>query len=140
VTQAAQPRRQFRLPEADELFLDGLGLSWETLVEAGLRWLVLHDFSLPAGYSRTNADIAVNIAPGYPPAPLDMAFLHPSLSRLDGRPIPRTQVTRAIDGRSWQQWSRHRPPENPWIEGEDDLASHIHYMQAWLSAEFERAA
>ena len=132
------PRRQLRLPEADEAFLDSLGLIWETLVEAQLCWLILRNFPLPEGYGRAVADIVILIQPGYPPGVIDSAYIHPALARLDGRPIPNTQGTQAIDGRLWQFWSRHRAAENPWIEGEDDLASHIHWMQSWLAGELER--
>jgi hypothetical protein len=139
-TEASKLRRQFRLPGSDEVFLASLGLPWESIIEDGLHWLILRGFPLPTGYGRNTADIAINVAPGYPPGPLDMAFFSPSLSRTDGQRIPNTEATRAIDGESWQQWSRHRTPENPWVEGEDDLSSHIHYTQSWLAAEFERAA
>lgn len=131
-------RRQFRLPETDEDFLAGLGLQWETIVEGKLHWLIIREFPLPDGYNRTTVDVAIIIAPGYPPGQLDMAYFHPWLNRTDGRPIPRADVARSVDGLSWQQWSRHRKAENPWVEGEDDLASHIHYMEGWLAAELER--
>jgi Prokaryotic E2 family E len=140
VTAAPPPRRQFRLPGADEDFLDGLGLIWETIVEGQLRWLLLRSFPIPPGYGRTVADIAVLIQPGYPPGLIDSAYVYPSLNRLDGRVIPNAQGTHVIDGRTWQFWSRHRLPElNPWVEGEDDLTSHIHWMQSWLADEIERA-
>jgi hypothetical protein len=134
-----QARRQFRLPSADESFLDSLGIIWETLIEAQLRWLVLREFPLPQGYGRLVADIAINIQPGYPPGLIDSAYLHPPLRRSDGRPIPNAQGAQSIDGRSWQFWSRHRTSDNPWIDGEDDLSSHIHWMQSWLAGELERA-
>jgi hypothetical protein len=140
VTGVSVPRRQFRLPQNDEDFLGRFGLFWETMVEAQLRWLLLREFPLPLGYGRTIADIAILIQPGYPPGLIDSAYVYPSLSRVDGRVIPNTQGTHVIDGRSWQFWSRHRVSEfNPWIEGEDDLASHIHWTQSWLAGEIERA-
>ena len=133
-----EPRRQFRLPEADELFLDGLGYRWETITETKLRWLIIREYILPAGYDRATVDIAVRIEPGYPPGKLDMAYFHPWLSRADRHPIPAADSPQQIDGLKWQRWSRHRTPTNPWIEGEDDLASHIHYVEGWLSTEMER--
>jgi hypothetical protein len=133
-----EPRRQFRLSESDEAFLDHLGFWWETLIDAQLRWLVIREFLLPAGYNRGTASVAIIIAPGYPPGPLDMAYFHPWLSRVDSRPIPCANTAQMIDGLSWQRWSRHRTAENPWIEGEDDLASHFHYMESWLANELQR--
>ncbi len=131
-------RRQFRLPETDEMFLNGLGRRWETVVESGIRWLIIRDYPIPVGYNRTSVDVVIVIAPGYPPGPLDMAFFHPWLYRTDGSTIPAANSAQTLDGLSWQRWSRHRRPDNPWIEGEDDLASHIHYMEYWLAAELER--
>lgn len=132
-------RRQFRLPEADETFLDGLGRVWETMVDLNIRWLVLRDFPLPPGYGRATADIAIMIQPVYPPGMIDSAYIYPALARTDGRPIPNANGTQLLDNRSWQFWSRHRTPANPWIDGEDDLSSHIHWMQSWLAGELERS-
>jgi hypothetical protein len=141
VSEAQAPRRQFRLPQGDEEFLTGLGLAWETVVEARLRWLLLRNFPIPSGYDRSVADVAILIQPGYPPGLIDSAYVYPPLTRTDRRMIPNAQGQQNVDSRVWQFWSRHRVPElNPWIEGEDDLASHIHWMQSWLVAELERGA
>jgi hypothetical protein len=140
VSETRAPRRQFRLPQGDEEFLTGLGLAWETIVEAQLRWLLLRNFPIPSGYDRSVADVAILIQPGYPPGLIDSAYVYPPLTRTDRRMIPNAQGQQNIDGRVWQFWSRHRVPELPWVEGEDDLASHIHWTQSWLAAEIERAA
>jgi hypothetical protein len=132
-------RRVFRLPEMDEAFLDSLGIAWDTIQEGGVQWLILRAYRLPQGYDQEIVDIAIQISAGYPAAALDMAYLTPPVGRRDGRSINNTEGRNSIDGQTWQMWSRHRTPENPWIHGEDDLASHIHYMDAWLAAEFERA-
>jgi len=137
---SVEVRRLFQLPEADETFLDSLGLTWETLIEANLRWLILREFPLPAGYGREVADIAILIQANYPPGLIDSAYIYPILARIDGRTIPNANGSQLIDGRTWQFWSRHRTQENIWIDGEDDLASHIHWMQSWLAEEPKRGA
>ena len=134
-----ETRRKFRLPEADETFLDRLGLAWETVVEVQVRWLILKSFPLPAGYGVSAADIAIMIPSGYPPGLVDSAYICPALTRPDGRMIPNAQGRQVIDGRTWQFWARHRSPANPWVVGEDDLGSHIHWMESWLAAELVRA-
>ena len=131
--------RAFRLPELDEAFLDTLGLTWDTVEEGGVQWLLLRGYRLPPGYDQVIVDVAIQISAGYPAAALDMAYLSPPVRRLDARPIAQTDGRNTIEGRVWQMWSRHRTHENPWIHGEDDLSSHVHYMDAWLAAEFERA-
>src|SRR4051812_5086901 len=101
-------RRQFRLPEQDEEFLEAFGRPWETVVEGASRWLLVHDFNLHPGYGRASADIAINVSPGYPDVQLDMMFFHPHLVRLDGKPLGAVSGGFPIDGRDWQRWSRHR--------------------------------
>lgn len=132
------PRRQFRLPESDETFLNGFGYVWETILEEPSRWLILRSFTLPSGYTVQACDLAILVAPMYPDAALDMAYVYPWLQRSDGRPIPQTQIPQQIEGRCYQRWSRHRSQENPWRPGEDNLESHVHYAQSWFTAEFER--
>ena len=35
-------RQNFRLPQADEEYLNGLGLPWEAIVDGGSQWLLIH--------------------------------------------------------------------------------------------------
>jgi hypothetical protein len=127
-------RRQFRLPEADELHLDTLSLPWETIVEATMQWLVVHDRPLPPGYNHAKVMTAVVVPPGYPDAPLDMVYFFPHLTRADGRRIGGLS-SRTFDGKNWQQWSRHRTTQNPWRPGEDDIAGHFILVDHWLRRE-----
>ncbi len=131
-------RRQFRLPPEDEAFLDGLGLVWETLIVGNERWVIIRNMVLPSGYDRTTTDVAIRMAPAYPPGALDMAYFNPPLVRANGAAMPNTEALVQIDGKSWQQWSRHRTQDNPWVLGEDNLESHYFFMRAWLVDELKR--
>jgi hypothetical protein len=131
-------RRQFRLPPEDETFLNGLGLPWEAVIEAGQRWVLVYGENVPNGYNHAMVDVAVLMAPAYPPGPLDMAYFHPPLVRSNGVAPQRAESRVNIDGKSWQGWSRHRDAENPWLPGEDNLESHYFYMRAWLVDELKR--
>ena len=131
-------RRQFRLPGADESHLNSLGRHWEGLVFAGRRWLIIYSFPIPVGFVQTMSDIAIEIVGGYPPAPLDMAYFSPALTMPSGRIIAQTNVIEQIDGKSWQRWSRHRTPQNPWVLGEDTLVTHLDYVTGWLTEELLR--
>lgn len=133
----AVPRRQFDLPEADVDHLNSLGLHWETLAQGG-QWLVIYDWPVPKGYGRTAVDVAIAITPGYPGVQLDMAYFHPHLARTDGKRIGAADHQQALDGKSWQRWSRHRTSQNPWIPGEDSLETHMVLIADWLVREFER--
>jgi hypothetical protein len=133
-------RRQFRLPEHDEEYLEALGRPWETIVEGGNshgnRWLLVRDFGVPTGYTHAAVDVAINIAPTYPDVQLDMAWFHPHLGRRDGRGLGAVGGGYRIDGRDWQRWSRHRTAANPWRPGVDDVSTHLVLVTEWLAREF----
>lgn len=133
----AEPRRQFRLPEADEAFLDGLGLRWEALASGNEKWVIIYGYPIPAGFNVSTADLAVRIAPDYPTAQLDMGYFAPGLARANNRAINGLSMC-TIDDRSFQQWSRHRTGSSSWRPGEDDLASHVLYITSFLQAELAR--
>lgn len=131
-------RRQFQLPRMDEEFLAARGSPWEAVLEASAQWIVLQDFAIPSGYNFAAATVAVQIVAGYPDAPLDMAYFDPHLSRADGKVIA-CLTPHQFDGKSWQRWSRHRTPANPWVSGEDNLGTHMAYVETWLADEVKKA-
>ena len=126
-------RRQFLLPEGDIAYLDGRQLRWETVVDGGQRWLLVHEWPVPDGYDRPLVSAAVAI----PDAALDMVYFFPAVQRSDGRPIGGLSPL-SILGEQWQRWSRHWTPENPWRVGEDDLSSHFTVVEHWLRREFPK--
>jgi hypothetical protein len=130
-------RRQFELPSFDMQYLATTGLEWETIVEGSGRWLLLHDRSVPNGYNVERATVALLIPPGYPDAQIDMVYFLPALSRKDGQTINATQCAQALDGKTFQRWSRHRTPAAPWQPGEDDVSSHLVLVDDWLEREFK---
>jgi len=132
-SETPSPRRDFRLPEDDEDYLNTLGLRWETVVERGVRWVILHDHPLPAGYTAKTVTIAIRIEGGYPPGKLDMAYFLPPLARADGVAIRKTEMHN-IDGGTYQRWSRHYP----WREVIDTFATHHLHIKDWLEAEPKR--
>lgn len=128
-------RCQFSLPEADETFLESLGLLWEAIIENGARWLLLHGYPVPPGYNHDRVVVAIRVETGYPEAQLDMVYFYPPLARLDGVAIGALS-TQSLDGKSFQRWSRHRTGVNPWRPGEDDLSTHLALVDDWLEREF----
>lgn len=128
-------RRQFQLPEEDIVFLDGLGLMWETLNDGGMQWLIINGYPVIPGYTLNEVSVAIKIETGYPRAPLDMAYFYPALQRLDGKAI-NALSHQAIDGKQYQRWSRHRTGQNPWREGVDDISTHLSLVSFWFEQEF----
>ena len=131
-------RQDFRMPAAEEGYLNRLGLPWEALRDAATRWLIIHNWKLPAGYNHEQISLALLIPDNYSDSQIDMVYFRPPLARKDGRPIGALS-TQNIAGSEWQRWSRHRTAANPWRPGIDDVASHLALVDEWLQREFSRA-
>jgi hypothetical protein len=131
-------RRDFALPAEDVTFLDSLGLRWEAVREGANLWIIIYGVSVPSGYCASSADVAIQIMPGYPTSPLDMAYFHPALARTDGKAIPRADAAQALDSKTWQRWSRHRHGATAWVAGLDNLERHFVFIQQWLAREIAR--
>jgi hypothetical protein len=136
-TEGEVPRRDFDLLEEDELFLENLGLPWETVKTPDAQWLFIQQYPVIPGYNVSEATMGIRMTPGYPTAQLDMVYFFPALSRKDGQPIG-ALTTLVLDGQTFQQWSRHRTGANPWRPELDNLSTHVPLADAWLSVEFEK--
>ena len=128
-------RRQFDLLSEDDAFLKEYGLPWETIVD-GSPWVLIHDFPTHEGYNHARVTVAIRMETGYPASQLDMVYFFPALGRKDGKAIGGTESEQQVDGKSFQRWSRHRTPENPWKAGKDNLGSHVILIEDWLEREF----
>ncbi|MDB5142516.1 MAG: hypothetical protein JWQ66_1229 [Mucilaginibacter sp.] len=128
-------RRLFQLPEDDIIFLDTLGLPWETIVCNGMHWVLIYQYPVPNGYNVSDTCVAIKIETGYPRTGLDMAYFYPGLERLDRKPI-NAICNQPIDGKSFQRWSRHRTQQNPWRAGIDDISTHMSLVSFWFEQEF----
>ncbi|MDP3746635.1 MAG: E2/UBC family protein [Phenylobacterium sp.] len=125
-------RREFELGPEDVRALDALGLTWETVRDGGVRWILIHDHPIPAGFSHLTACAAIRIDT-YPPGIIDMVYFYPPLARSDGKAINNLSVLQ-IDGKAFQQWSRHYG----WRSGIDTLCSHLRRVRAWLKHELRK--
>jgi len=97
---------------------------WRKLNEgSGKYGLLIEGFSVPGGFEQSKADLMVLIPVGYPATPLDMFYLDPSLSKLNGRDLEALSIEEHFS-RQWQRWSRHYQ----WNPGEDDVARHIEFV------------
>lgn len=132
-------RQDFRLPQSDEDYLNGLGLHWEAVLDANTRWVLIHEWKLPAGYNHEATSLALLIPANYSDSQIDMVYFKHHLARADCKPI-NALSTQPIAGSIWQRWSRHRTGQNPWRIGIDDIASHLSLVVDWLSREFAKAA
>lgn len=131
-----QPRRDFAMPERDREFLDDAWPEWETVVDAGHRWLIVHHFPIPPQYNLRQTSAALMIDPKYPDAQLDMVYFKDALC-LPGKSIRNLSLTQIV-GEQWQRWSRHRTEANPWVAGEDCVETQFHLVCEWLEREIAK--
>ncbi|AEE19462.1 multiubiquitin domain-containing protein [Dokdonia sp. 4H-3-7-5] len=125
------------LTESDISFLKGFKFEVALLNYQNLNWLRVTNFDIPEGYNVKEAEAIIMIPPHYPKAQLDMIYFNPPLARADGKHIGALS-NRIIDGKTYQQWSRHRTANNKWDPQNDDVESHIDLMISCLKAEFKK--
>ena len=132
-------RREFELPSFDLEYLERRGLPWEAVLEASVRWVILHEYSTPTGYNHAAVSAALQLSASYPDTQIDMVYFYPHLNRTNGRPVPKVS-NHNFDGKAWQRWSRHRTAVNPWRRGYDCIETHVLLVDDWLEREIRRAA
>ncbi|MDG9927968.1 MULTISPECIES: multiubiquitin domain-containing protein [unclassified Pseudomonas] len=125
------PRRGFSLLPGDEQYLSARGYRWETVLNGTNRWLLIHDYELPEGYSHDKVEMALLVPSDYPMAQVDMFYVYPPLSLANGAGIPATQVTGNVDNVTFQGWSRHRP----WNPATDTIISQLAMVDGCLLKE-----
>lgn len=129
-------RQEFALLEEDEAFLNEHFAMWETFVQAGRRWLVIHAFQVPAGYSgQRRVTLALEVPPNYPSAQIDMFYVFPALKLTTGTTIPNTEHYEPIMGQSFQRWSRHRGQNAAWKADSDNVITHLALVESSLRKE-----
>lgn len=127
-------RIEFAMLPQDEEHLDRLGLRWETLIDAGRRWLIIRSYPVPPGFRSPATDVAVEVPVSYPGAQLDMFYCYPPLALRTGTMIPQTQHMEPVTGLLFQRWSRHRQ----WDPALDTLATHFALVDKSLRREVEQ--
>ncbi len=131
-------RRQFDLLPADRQFLDDYGLPWEAILDSAQQWVLIHEFPTHEGYNHQRVTAAIRMETGYPNTALDMVYFLPALARTDSRTIGAANAIQALDGKSYQRWSRHRTLQHPWKIGHDNIGTHVFLIEDWLAREFEK--
>ena len=130
-------RRTFDLSTVDREFLDARGKPWETILDGQNRWLLIEGFDLPVGYNYSAASVALLLPASYPDVQVDMANFFPALGRKSGKSI-KALTNRVLDGKNWQQWSRHRVEPDAWCPGIDNVESHLRFVTAFLEGELQK--
>ncbi len=121
----AAPHRDFALLPVDIEYLNALGPIWETLTEGEHRWLVVHNYPLPVGYTLATVTFALLIPATYPAAQIDMFYVHPEPLLVNGRTIPNTGIRATIRGLQFIGWSRHRNGSSTWNPSRDNVVTQM---------------
>lgn len=129
-------RHAFQLGEEDLECLNALGLPWEAVIENRAKWIILPDYPIPAEYNFRSASAALKLPPSYPDDQIDMVYFCPALALVNGRAIANLSPL-TIDGKAYQQWSRHRTAANPWRPGVDNVCTHLLQVNDWLQREIK---
>lgn len=119
----------------DVKFLDGTGLSWETIKDGERRWLVVHDYEVFLGYQPTKVTLALDIPKDYPQAQIDMFYFAPAVSRSDGIAIPNTHVNVTIGGVAFQD-GLATARLLTWDPNSDNVGTHFSLVEHSLAREF----
>jgi hypothetical protein len=130
-------RREFQLGEEDEEGLAARGLAWESVIEGNAKWLIFPEYPIPEGYNHRVASAGLRIKPSYPDDEIDMVYFHPSLALTNGKSIAQLSLF-TLDGKQYQQWSRHRTKANPWRPGVDNVCTHLIQVDDWLERELRK--
>jgi hypothetical protein len=132
---ARSPRNDFALLDADELYLDQHFAFWETVIDAGRRWLVIYGYPIPEGFTVRRVTLALEVPPTYPGAQIDMFYAMPWLALQNGAVPPNTEATATIEGKVYQRWSRHRGPGSEWKSDTDNVMTHLALVESALHKE-----
>lgn len=131
----APPCRAFALLDVDEVHLNRLGLKWETIVEGGRRWLLLHNYPLPSGYTVGRTKMALEISPTYPGGQIYGFYAYPPLALTSGHAIASTQLRGVLQGVEYHGWSRNRGAGAPWNPTTDNVVTQLALVDAALAKE-----
>lgn len=114
------------LLEEDYAHLDQCGMAWEE--DSNTRCFVFKGFLLPVGvYTVERADVLVQIPGNYNHDGIDMLWLSPRLTRVDGKEVPaQATVGSGMNvhhgGAEFCRWSRHwNAAHNAWRPGVDSI-------------------
>jgi Prokaryotic E2 family E/Multiubiquitin len=127
-------RLDFNLLSVDQVYLDNLGLAWETVVEGEHRWLVISEYPVLDGYQVRKVKLALLVPLPYPQAQIDMFHVSPALTKTDGGAIPNL-MQQVIGGVPFQTWSRHRGRDSAWNPYRDNIVTHLALVESAIAKE-----
>jgi len=128
----------FELPTEDQDYANRLSDKLERVLDRGRCWVLLHEFPVPEGYNLDKVTAAVMLPVGYPQSAPDMVYFYPPLSLISGKKIHAAEATETIQGETYQRWSRHFLPQEPWRPGVDSLETYALMIRGWLEREVTR--
>jgi hypothetical protein len=100
------------------------------LIEAdGFANIVFHNFTLPAGYSKTITTLLIKLPMSYPNGSPDMFWTDEDLILKDGRTPRNADVIETALQKKWRRFSWHPRSWNP---GADNLHTYLEFVNSGL--------
>jgi hypothetical protein len=92
-------------------------------------FIVIRNYPLPDGYSKTHVDLLLKVPPPYPNAALDMFWMDEDLRLASGGMPANTSIEHYI-GRNWLRFSWH--PQD-WHPAKDSLLTFVRFVDRRLA-------
>ncbi len=121
------------LPEFDKDYLLEKEYVFEEKIDANRNGLIIRNWILPIGkYNLETSDLLIFLPNGYPEVRPDMWYFNPAILLAPSNKLAKqTQVNINFEGKVWQRWSRHYPP-NEWRSGIDGIHTYLKKVQTAL--------
>ncbi len=118
--------------------VDMLNGDWcDIAVDQDLRWLVLENVPLPAGWNMSHTWVLILIPPGYPTTPPDNFYTDPALRLADGQQPAKTNLEQRQAERRCLMFSVH-VEKGDWNPGASPADGHN--LATFVSAALKRLA
>lgn len=109
--------------------LEQAGYEIETLEEGNFVILIIQNFPLPTGYSKSATDVLLKLTNSYPNGKPDMFWVEEDVLLVNGEVPNKANVIETHAGRKWRRFSWHSRNWNP---GRDDLNTFISFIEVGL--------
>lgn len=114
--------------EVKELLGDGYEV--ELVEDSGWACIIIHCYSLPAGFNKKETTLLLKCPLSYPNGQPDMFWTDTDLTLSSGQPAASAEVVERIMGKDWRRFSWHPQKWNPGI---DNLRTYLEFVNNRLA-------
>lgn len=115
---------------ADAKALEGHGFRVRVFVENGFDDILIFEYPVPAGYTKSRTDLLLRLPPSYRAGRPDMFWTGVDLLLANGTAPGQADTIERIDGMDWRRFSWHPSSWNP---ATDNLFTYLAFVDSRLS-------